>query len=257
MRTLAVTIGKRKHRRKSRPNRAGLAEAPEPFGYHSVKPALDVVLAAILIVLAAPVIGIAALFVRLTSRGPAFYAQVRLGLHGKPYHIYKIRTMYHDCEKQSGAQWSIPGDRRVTLVGRFLRKTHIDELPQLWNVLRGEMSLVGPRPERPEFVPQLQEAIRGYERRLCARPGITGLAQIFLPPDTDLQSVRRKLAYDLLYIARRGFWLDARILICTAASLAGVPFAIPRTLLWLPRMDNHQLLAEAAQETASLATGTV
>src|SRR5206468_4326259 len=96
------------------------------------------------------------ILVKLTSRGPAFYSQTRLGLRGKPFTIYKIRTMIHNCESRSGARWCMPGDPRITLVGRLLRKTHVDELPQLWNVLRGEMSLVGPRPERPEFVPQLE-----------------------------------------------------------------------------------------------------
>src|SRR5207253_4196733 len=142
---------------------------------------------------------------------PVFYSQIRLGRGGKPFAIYKIRTMTHNCEKVSGAQWSTPGDARITPVGRFLRKTHLDELPQLWNVLRADMSLVGPRPERPEFVPKLEHALPRYRDRLAVRPGVSGLAQVQLPPDTDLASVRRKLAHDLFYVERMSFWLDLRI----------------------------------------------
>ena len=110
--------------------------------------------------------------------------------------------MYHDCERLTGARWSTPGDNRVTWIGKILRATHIDELPQLFNILRGEMSLVGPRPERPEIVVGLELAIPCYRDRLQVRPGVTGLAQVQLPPDTDLESVRRKVAYDLYYIER-------------------------------------------------------
>ena len=108
--------------------------------------------------------------------------------------------MYQDSERHSGATWCLPGDPRVTPVGRVLRFTHLDELPQLINVLLGEMSLVGPRPERPEFLPKLERALPDYRRRLAVRPGVTGLAQVQQPPDTDLLSVRRKLNYDLYYV---------------------------------------------------------
>src|SRR5439155_12868491 len=116
------------------------------------------------------------LLVKLTSRGPALYTQTRLGRNGRPFTIYKLRTMQHRCESLTGARWSTPGDPRITPVGRFLRKTHLDELPQLWNVLRGDMALVGPRPERPEFVPQLEQAVPHYRDRLLVRPGVSGLA---------------------------------------------------------------------------------
>ena len=152
--------------------------------------------------LAAPLILLAMALVKLTSRGPAIYRQVRAGLGGRPFTIYKIRTMAHDCEARTGPVWATADDPRVTPLGRFLRRSHLDELPQLWNVLRGEMSLVGPRPERPEFVAQLQRAIPDYRRRLQVPPGVTGLAQVQLPPDTDLAGVRRKLVYDLYYIRR-------------------------------------------------------
>ena len=140
---------------------------------------------------------------KLTSRGPALYLQLRMGRNGKPFPIYKIRTMHYQCEKKSGAQWSTPGDSRILPLGRWLRRMHIDELPQLWNVIRGDMSLIGPRPERPEFVPQLEQAIAHYGQRLLLRPGVTGLAQVQLPADTDLNSVRTKLAYDLYYLRQR------------------------------------------------------
>lgn len=224
-----------------------MSDQPEPTkGYGPIKTILDRSLALLGLLLATPVLLLAALAVKLTSRGPVFYSQVRLGRHGLPFRIYKIRSMAHDCERTSGARWSVPGDPRVTPVGRFLRKTHIDELPQFWNILKGEMSLVGPRPERPEFVPQLEEAIPRYRARLAARPGVTGLAQVFLPPDTDLASVRLKLAYDLVYIQQLGPGLDLRLLACTALYLLGVPFALSRRLFRLPRPVN----AESAYEIA-------
>jgi len=199
-----------------------------PFG---IKAGMDFVLALVLLVLVLPLLALAALLVKLASRGPAFYSQVRLGRGGKPYRIYKLRTMFHECEKLSGARWSRPGDSRVTPVGRFLRGTHLDELPQLWNVLRGEMSLVGPRPERPEFVPELERAIPDYRDRLLVRPGITGLAQVWLPPDTDLNSVHRKLRYDLYYVRHLGFWLDVRLVGFTALQFLGVPRSVRSLLL--------------------------
>lgn len=202
--------------------------------YGKLKGLSDCLMALIVLVLTAPLILLAALLVKLTSRGPVFYSQVRLGRGGKPFTIYKIRTMRHNCEQQSGAQWSKPGDSRITPVGNFLRKSHIDELPQLWNVLRGDMSLVGPRPERPEFVPQLAHALGRYRERLLVRPGLSGLAQVQLPPDTDLDSVRRKLAHDLCYVQRMSFWLDLRILVCTGLYVLGLPYAISARFLALP-----------------------
>src|SRR6185437_15316966 len=144
--------------------------SPDVRWYLSCKAVFDYVAAACLLVVTSPVILLAALLVKLTSRGPAFYTQTRLGQHGRPYTIYKIRTMTHDCEK-NGAKWATIADPRITRVGGLLRRTHLDELPQLWNVLRGEMSLVGPRPERPEFVPGLEQAIPHYRHRLLVRPG--------------------------------------------------------------------------------------
>jgi len=195
---------------------------------------LDFVGAVIMLVVASPVILVAALSIRLTSRGPAFYCQTRLGRNGRPYTIYKLRSMRHDCEKESGARWSTAGDSRVTRLGRFLRRTHIDELPQLWNVLRGDMSLVGPRPERPEFIPKLESAIPLYRDRLEVRPGVTGLAQVQLAADTDLASVRRKLAHDLHYVRHLGAWLDLRIFVATVLHVVGLPHELVGKLLCLP-----------------------
>jgi lipopolysaccharide/colanic/teichoic acid biosynthesis glycosyltransferase len=205
-----------------------------PNAYLAVKSVLEFVSATVLLVLTSPVILLTVMLVKLTSRGPAVYSQVRLGLRGKPYRIYKIRTMVHDCEKRSGARWSSDDDPRVTWLGRLLRRTHLDELPQLWNVIRGDMNLIGPRPERPEFLPMLEQAIPHYTDRLLVRPGVTGLAQVQLPADTDIESVRRKLAYDLYYVRQASFWLDLRILTCTVFKVAGLPFHVLGRLFRMP-----------------------
>jgi lipopolysaccharide/colanic/teichoic acid biosynthesis glycosyltransferase len=194
---------------------------------------IDGTIALVLLVLAAPLMVVAMVLVKATSPGPVIYTQTRLGLNRRRFTIYKIRTMTHNCEQLSGPCWSAGNDPRVTPVGRFLRQTHLDELPQLWNVLRGDMSLVGPRPERPEFFARLEQAIPQYAERLTVRPGLTGLAQMKLPPDTDLRSVRRKLAYDLHYIERRRPGLDLRILLGTGLFLLGIPFTISCGLLGL------------------------
>jgi lipopolysaccharide/colanic/teichoic acid biosynthesis glycosyltransferase len=208
--------------------------------YQPVKRVLDVVLALLISVVAVPVMLLAAVLVKLTSRGPVLYSQTRVGRGGRPFTIYKIRSMHHDCEKISGVRWSRTGDPRVLPIGRLLRRTHIDELPQLWNILRGEMSLVGPRPERPEFVPQLEQAIPHYRDRLLVLPGVTGLAQIHLEPDTDLSSVERKLMFDLYYIKHLSFWSDLRILLATTVHVFQ-PFIANR---WFFRLT-AQTCAEA------------
>lgn len=200
-----------------------------------------------LLLLTSPVILFAALLVRLTSSGPAFYSQTRLGKNGRLFTIYKLRSMYHNCESASGPRWSTPGDARITPLGRILRRTHIDELPQLWNVVRGDMALVGPRPERPEFIPSLSQALSHYTDRLLVRPGMTGLAQVQLPPDTDLASVRRKLAYDLYYARYVSLWLDLRILIGTSIYLLRLPVDL------LPRLGlvPHRRVIEETYQTAT------
>ena len=217
----------------TQPSKASVWQ-PLQCWYLPWKTALDIAVGVVMLVVTAPVIAAAALLVKLTSRGPAFYSQTRLGRHGKPFRIYKLRTMRHNCESLTGPQWSKPGDSRVTPLGRFLRKSHLDELPQLWNVVRGEMSLVGPRPERPEFLPQLEKALPHYRDRLLVRPGVTGLAQVQLPPDTDLASVRRKLACDLYYVQHVGLLLDVQILLATACYLAKLPFGLTRLIFRVP-----------------------
>ena len=191
----------------------------------SLKRVVDVAVALGLAVAAAPLMLVMILLVKLTSAGPVIYSQARVGRDRRLFTIYKVRTMHHDCERLSGPRWSTDNDPRVTAVGRFLRQTHLDELPQLWNIVRGDMSLVGPRPERPEFVRQLEKALPRYAERLAVTPGVTGLAQVNLPPDSDHESVRRKLVLDLAYVEGQGAWLDFRILACTGLFVGGVPFA--------------------------------
>jgi lipopolysaccharide/colanic/teichoic acid biosynthesis glycosyltransferase len=199
------------------------------------KRATDLMVAGVLLVLLAPLLVLVGVLVKLTSRGPVIYTQTRAGRRGQPFSIHKFRTMVHDCERQSGVRWATPDDPRITRLGRFLRRTHLDELPQLWDVVRGAMSLVGPRPERPEFIPNLEQAIPGYGGRLEGRPGMTGLAQLQLPPDTDLASVSRKLRYDLHYLREASLSLDLRILLCTALYLGGVPYRTAGRWLRLPQ----------------------
>ena len=169
--------------------------------------------------------------------------------------------MTHDCEIHTGAVWSSTGDPRITFVGRWLRRTHIDELPQLWNILRGEMSLVGPRPERPEFVVRLEQVFPDYRRRLAMKPGLSGLAQMQLPPDTDLESVGRKLDYDLYYVDRRSLWLDFRIILCTVCKVMAIPLSMPRMLLQLPTLKhlegNGKFVANDKTVLATCASASV
>lgn len=205
--------------------------------YVTWKGKVEWLIALVLFLLAAPLILLTALLVKLTSRGPAFYFQTRLGKNGKPYTIYKIRTMYHNAESATGPRWATAHDPRVTPLGWFLRHTHLDELPQLWNVLRGDMALVGPRPERPEFVLKLAPLVPNYHDRLLVLPGVTGLAQVSLPADTNLESVRKKLAHDLYYLQRISLWLDVRIVMTTALDLIGMPFRISRKLFPIPDSD--------------------
>jgi lipopolysaccharide/colanic/teichoic acid biosynthesis glycosyltransferase len=190
--------------------------------YFARKVGLDWALAAILAIPALPAIAVLVLLVRLTSRGPGIFSQLRVGRHGRTYHMYKIRTMVQDAERRTGPIWATTNDPRVTWLGKYLRKLHLDELPQIWNVLKGDMSFVGPRPERPEFTHRLAAEIPGYAQRLVVLPGITGLAQVNLPPDTDLESVRRKLALDMEYVHRGGLWLDIRLMVCTGLRAIGI-----------------------------------
>jgi exopolysaccharide biosynthesis polyprenyl glycosylphosphotransferase len=180
-----------------------------------IKRILDVVVAVVGLLVTLPISALAALTIRLDSPGPILYRQRRCGLDGRPYTLLKFRTMRQDAEAQSGAVWAGRVDSRVTRVGRLYRKWRVDEIPQLWNVLRGEMSLVGPRPERPEFVDTLAAAIPFYRERLLVPPGITGWAQVKFPYAASIDAARRKLQFDLYYIKHMGFFLDALILLRT------------------------------------------
>ncbi len=213
------------------------------------KRALDIFMAISLLLLLWPVMLLTAIAVKLTSPGPVIYKQTRVGLNlrkkktdrrlknvgpppgekerrryesdrrneckfGKEFTLYKFRTMRNDAERD-GAQFAVKGDARVTSIGRFLRKTRLDELPQLWNVLKGEMSMVGPRPERPEFIEHLSNEIPNYIQRLGLKPGLTGLAQIENGYDNDIDSFRKKVTYDLIYLQNCCLWNDIKVLFRT------------------------------------------
>jgi lipopolysaccharide/colanic/teichoic acid biosynthesis glycosyltransferase len=195
--------------------------------------ALNILLAATALLLVLPVLVVIAVAIKLTSRGPVFYLQERVGLDrrgagraahnhrrhrdlgGRPFTMVKFRTMRVDAERESGAVWATQHDPRVTPVGRLLRQYRLDELPQLFNVLRGEMNIVGPRPERPSIFAELREHIAEYPLRQRAKPGITGLAQINHHYDRSLDDVRTKVRYDLEYIRRQGLREDLRIMLKT------------------------------------------
>jgi exopolysaccharide biosynthesis polyprenyl glycosylphosphotransferase len=178
-----------------------------PLFYDVFKRATDILFALAVSIVTLPLLLLGALLVRLTSHGPAFYRQVRVGMHGRLFTIYKLRTMVDNAEA-GGAQWAEKNDVRITPLGKVLRATRIDELPQLWNVLRGDMSLVGPRPERPEFVDQLEKEIPFYRARFAVRPGITGWAQVKHRYANSVEDTKTKLEYDLFYIKNRSLWLD-------------------------------------------------
>lgn len=212
------------------------------------KRALDIVVSLSMLIVLAPVMLTVAVLVKLTSKGPTIFRQQRVGLnlrgskpqdrrqeatelplgedrrkaadrrrhgnYGKPFVLYKFRTMCVDAEK-NGAQFAQKSDPRVTPIGRFLRKTRLDELPQLWNVLKGEMSLVGPRPERPEFIEKLTAEIPDYVERLGLKPGLTGPAQVINGYDNNIEGFRRKVALDLLYLQNCCLWNDIKILFRT------------------------------------------
>lgn len=178
----------------------------------SAKRAIDVVAAGMLLIMMAPILGIFALLVRTTSPGPVVYSQERVGRQGRVFRVYKIRSMYHDAEALTGAVWSRTGDPRVTPLGRFMRRTRLDELPQLWNILSGEMSLVGPRPERPEFVKELERQIPFYGQRHIVKPGLTGWAQVRYTYGATVEDAMEKLQFDLFYIKNFSISLDLFIL---------------------------------------------
>lgn len=186
-----------------------------PF-YELAKRTVDVMLAVVLGILALPFIPLIILAIRLDTAGPAFYHQKRFGKHGRVIEITKFRTMRLDAER-GGVRWADEDDPRVTRVGKFLRRSRLDELPQLWSVLIGNLSLVGPRPERPEFVGLLEKKIPFYQMRHIVQPGLSGWAQIHFPYGASVEDALKKLQYDLAYIKNRSVWLDLTIILKTAA----------------------------------------
>lgn len=190
-------------------------------GWLELKYSLDILVAIVLFILCVPVLAICILLIKLTSRGSVFFKQRRVGEGGRIFEILKLRTMHVDAEADTGPVWARKNDPRVTRVGRILRMTHLDELPQLINVIKGHMSLVGPRPERPVFVNYFRTRYRQYEKRISVKPGITGLAQICYKYDETHEDVKKKLAYDLLYLRKMCMLLDLSIIFLTAGRLTG------------------------------------
>ncbi len=172
----------------------------------------DILLSILGLTITSPILLFAAILIKLNSKGRVIYKQNRVGMNGEIFEIYKLRTMRLDAEKNTGAVWAKENDPRITSVGRVLRKAHIDEIPQLINVVKGEMSIIGPRPERPELVRDLKELIRDYEKRLQVKPGITGLAQVWHKYDETIEDVKKKIKYDLLYTKRMCLAVDLKIL---------------------------------------------
>jgi exopolysaccharide biosynthesis polyprenyl glycosylphosphotransferase len=186
----------------------------------------DVLVSGLLLLLTSPLMLLAAILIRLEDRGTVLYGQVRSGLDGVPFQLWKLRSMRVDAEA-SGAQWARRGDSRVTRIGQLLRVTRIDELPQLWSVLQGQMSLIGPRPERPEIEAVLERQIQHYRLRHLIRPGLSGWAQVNYPYGASLADSANKLSYDLYYLRNFSFWLDLLILVKTIRLVFNARGAVP------------------------------
>ncbi len=238
---------------------------------------LDIVLASLMLAAAAPVMIVVALLVKFDSPGPVLYSQTRVGLnrrkgerrtarhsdakpdrrqgssYGKPFPILKFRSMRTDAEKK-GAQWCQVGDSRITRLGRILRATHLDELPQLFNILHGDMSIVGPRPERPEFIGKLAQEIPHYHKRLHMKPGLTGLAQVRHRSDLDLRDVKKKVRYDLVYRRSASFITNIKIILATVPLAMGIPVEKTRQIFRL-RLVNR--FAHALSGLTLLAAGAL
>jgi exopolysaccharide biosynthesis polyprenyl glycosylphosphotransferase len=180
-----------------------------------IKRLMDIVVSAAVLVLGAPAWLMVVAAIKLNSPGPVIYKQVRVGRNGKNFTVYKFRSMYQDAEHRSGPTWASKDDPRITRVGKFIRKTRLDEIPQFFNVLKGEMSLVGPRPERPFFVEQLKLEIPWYVRRIKMKPGITGWAQVKHKYDASIEDVKQKVMYDLYYFENMSLSLDIKIILQT------------------------------------------
>lgn len=190
-----------------------------PFWEKLMKRILDFIISVTVLAVMLPLILVISILIRMTSKGPAIYSQERVGKKGRVFTMYKFRTMRMDAEAETGPTWARENDPRITKLGAWLRKTRLDEIPQFYNVLKGEMSLVGPRPERPYFVDQFKNEIPMYTRRLRVRPGITGWAQVKWKYDSSLDDVKEKTKYDLFYVENMSLRMDFKILINTVFSM--------------------------------------
>jgi len=183
------------------------------------KEVMDIIIGAVALVLSLPVMALCVVIIKLSSRGPVLFSQVRLGQHGRPFKICKFRTMYLDAEEDTGAVWAKGNDPRIIAACRWMRISHMDELPQLFQVVSGVMSLVGPRPERPEILAELEKHYPNVRHRLDVKPGLTGLAQVRNGYDSSVEGFRHKLDSDLEYINRMCWAVDLKILAMTATKL--------------------------------------
>ena len=197
----------------------GQTPEPIPPAGHAYDPLAkrlaNLLLALVGLLLTAPLFIVLPLLIKLTSPGPVFYRQVRTGLYGRPFTMWKFRSMVVDAERGGRALWSLEHDPRVTRIGAVMRGGRLDELPQLFNILRGDMNVVGPRPERPEFVAMLERTIPDYHKRHLVKPGLTGWAQVRFRYAASVEETKTKVAYDLEYINRRSFALDCLIIVQT------------------------------------------
>ncbi len=240
---------------------AGVLRTARGVAYEPLKPVCEWLAALLILIAAAPILALVAAAIAMTSSGPIIYSQMRLGKNGRHFRIWKFRTMHQDCESETGPVWSIANDPRTTCIGQFLRRTHVDELPQLWNVLRGEMSLIGPRPERPEIAAKIEQVLPEFKDRLSVRPGLSGLAQVLIPPDADIHTVHRKLTHDLEYIRCLGLVLDLRIAVATVLCLTGcrAPIAgwIVRRFASLPLLKTPLAQGLPPMTVSAFSAGTV
>lgn len=187
--------------------------------FELAKETVDIILGAVGLVISLPLLAFCALVIKLSSKGPIIYSQLRVGKNGDLFSMYKLRTMYTDAESATGAVWAGQDDSRVISTCRWMRRSHMDELPQLINVVKGDMSLVGPRPERPEILTELEKSYPDVRKRLAVRPGITGLAQIRNGYDTTVDAFRRKLEADMEYIEQRKWATELKIMAVTLSKL--------------------------------------
>ncbi len=193
-----------------------------PWYFISLKRSIDICISLLLLIMSIPMLILVALGIRLESQGPIIYTQERVGLGGRVFTLYKFRSMYQDSGEQA-AMWTAVNDKRITKIGKYIRKLHIDELPQLWNILKNDMSFIGPRPEQVDIVRKLAMNIQDYHFRHHVKPGLTGLAQVCYPYAASEEDARHKLSYDLYYINNMSFSLEIKILIKTVgAVLKGV-----------------------------------